>query len=102
MLGTNWDYTARSCTRFLFLAVMVNEDLIGIEMDDIDFLRVAYNFLMGNSRTGFLVERYMGFDYTEYCYSCFDTSEKVSHNLSLLEMDKRDEMKKHSDLIVMS
>ena len=78
------------------------EDLTGIEMDDIDFLRVAYTCLMGNSRTGFLVERCMGSDYTECCYSCFDASEGVSHNLSLLEMDKRDELKKDSYLNVMS
>ena len=102
VLGTNSDYTARSCTRFLFLAVMVYEDLIGIEMDDIDFLGVVYKCLLDNSRTCFLVERYMGSDYTEYCYSCFDASEGVSHNLSLLEMDKRGEMKKDSYLVVMS
>ena len=102
VLGTKWDYEARSCTRFLFLAVMVYEDLIGIEMDDIDYLMVVYKCLLDNSRTGFLVERYMGSDYTEYCYSCFDASEGVSHNLSLLEMDKRDEMKKDSYLVVMS
>ena len=73
-----------------------------IEIDDIDFLRVVYKCLMGNSRTGFLVERYTGSDDTEYCYSCFDASWGVSHNLSLLEMDKRDEVKKDSYLSVMS
>ena len=78
------------------------EDLIGIEMDDIDFLGMVYKCLLDNSRTGFLVERYTGSDDTEYCYSCFDASEGVSHNLSLLEMDKRDEMKKDSYWIVMS